>query len=306
MMKMLAAIPTSKGTFDIGEVPMPVPAKSETLVEVHVCGICRSDFVSLRQPIAAGMAGFPGHEIVGRRVDNGQPVAVLQFPGRGYASFVSVPNNYLVPLPQSATDILPEPLACAVNILTRGMDELAARILIIGTGYMGCLLISLLRYLYPEVKIDAMDARASARSQALGAGAANALPATVANGKEATDGCGYPLVIEAAGLQETIDLATDLCTHKGRIVIAGYHEGSRLVNMQKWNWKGFEIINAHEREPMLYLEALKTGLRMVAGKQVMVPAISHRFRLSDIHEAFEITSRCPEGFTKACIDFTLK
>lgn len=304
-MTMMAAILNSRGTFDIMKVPIPAPATGEVLVKVGICGVCRSDLITVRQPGVPALAGFPGHEITGMRTDNGQQVAVLQFPGQGYAEYLTVPEPYAHPLTDGTADLLPEPLACAVNIVSRGMPDEAVRVLIIGAGYMGCTLVALLRYLFPDILIDAMDNRQSAQCQAITAGANHAFAPAVATGKEATGGKGYDVVFEAAGRQETIDLATDLCAMRGRMVIAGYHQGNRSVNMQKWNWKGFEVINAHEREPSVYFEGLKTGLRMVKSGKLTIPAISHRFQLADINQAFEITKQCPEGFTKACIDFTM-
>lgn len=304
-MTMIAAILNSQGTFDIKEVPIPIPATGEVLVKVGICGVCRSDLITVKQSGIPLLAGFPGHEIAGMRTDTGQQVAVLQFPGQGYAEYLSVPETYILPLTEAVSDILPEPLACAVNIVSRGMTEDASRVLIIGAGYMGWTLISILRYLYPGLIIDVMDNRHSALCNAFAAGASHTFAPVMATAKEATGGIGYDVVFEAVGLQETLDLATDLCTMHGRIVIAGYHQGNRVVNMQKWNWKGFEIINAHEREPAVYLEGLKTGLRMVKSGRLTVPPISHRYKLADINLAFDETKRCPEGFTKACIDFTM-
>jgi hypothetical protein len=35
-------------------------------------------------------------------------------------------------------------------------------------------------------------------------------------------------------------------------------DGPRTVNMQSWNWKGIDVINAHERRP----EVIGAALRM--------------------------------------------
>ena len=42
---------------------------------------------------------------------------------------------------------------------------------------------------------------------------------------------------------------------RGKLVIAGYHQdGPRQVNMQLWNWRGLDVINAHERDPRALLD----------------------------------------------------
>ena len=55
-------------------------------------------------------------------------------------------------------------------------------------------------------------------------------------------------VIEAAGAQATLGLAPALTGTYGRLIIAGYHQdGPRQVNVQLWNWRAIDVINAHER-----------------------------------------------------------
>ena len=76
--------------------------------------------------------------------------------------------------------------------------------------------------------------------------------------KRLTDGRGCDRVIECVGKQWPLDLAGELVREGGRLVIAGYHQdGARQVNMQMWNWRGLDVINAHERETARYV----TGIR---------------------------------------------
>jgi hypothetical protein len=42
-------------------------------------------------------------------------------------------------------------------------------------------------------------------------------------------------------------------------IVAGYHQdGPRQVNMQLWNWRGLDVINAHERDPRSTSKACAT------------------------------------------------
>jgi len=114
----------------------------------------------------------------------------------------------------------------------------------------------------------------------------------------------FSVVIEAAGVQQSLDVATWLVSHGGRLVIAGYHaDGPRTVNMQTWNWKGIDVINAHERQARVSLEALRAGLEMMRERRLDLRAlITHRWRLDDIHEAFETLERRPDGFVKGIVE----
>ena len=52
----------------------------------------------------------------------------------------------------------------------------------------------------------------------------------------------------------------------GRLVVAGYHQdGPRQVNMQDWNWKGIDVVNAHERDPAVHRHGLREAVAAVAG-----------------------------------------
>jgi predicted dehydrogenase len=71
--------------------------------------------------------------------------------------------------------------------------------------------------------------------------------------KELTDGRFCEAVVEATGKQWPLDLSAEITAVRGRLIIAGYHQdGPRQVNMQLWNWRGLDVINAHERAPEVY------------------------------------------------------
>ena len=78
---------------------------------------------------------------------------------------------------------------------------------------------------------------------------------------ELTDDRGCDVAIEAVGAQWPLDLAAELTAVRGRLVIAGYHQdGPRQVSMQSWNWKGLDVINAHERDPQVYVAGMEEAV----------------------------------------------
>jgi threonine dehydrogenase-like Zn-dependent dehydrogenase len=110
-------------------------------------------------------------------------------------------------------------------------------------------------------------------------------------------------VLEAVGLQWPLDLAGELARERGRIVIAGYHQdGPRQVNMQSWNWKGLDVINAHERDSRIYIQGMREAAAAVAGGWLdPAPLYTHRFSLGDLPLAFKMMEERPEGFFKALV-----
>jgi len=116
------------------------------------------------------------------------------------------------------------------------------------------------------------------------------------------------LIIGAPGetdedVQETLDLAGELAKERGRLVIAGYHQdGVRQVNMQMWNWKGLDVINAHERDGEIYLRGMRASIdAVVAGALDPTPLYTHIYPLEDLSHALDLLGTRPEGFLKALV-----
>jgi threonine dehydrogenase-like Zn-dependent dehydrogenase len=110
-------------------------------------------------------------------------------------------------------------------------------------------------------------------------------------------------VIEAVGKQWPLDLSAELCKERGRLVIAGYHQdGPRQVNMQQWNWRGLDVINAHEREQAVYVQGIRDAIKAVESGQLdPEPLYTHRFGLDELGTALDMTRDRPDGFMKALI-----
>jgi threonine dehydrogenase-like Zn-dependent dehydrogenase len=111
------------------------------------------------------------------------------------------------------------------------------------------------------------------------------------------------VTVEAVGKQWPLDLAAELTAERGRLIIAGYHQdGPRQVNMQLWNWRGLDVINAHERDPRIYVEGVRAAVRAVtAGELRPTPLYTHRFPLEELGAALDLTRDRPDGFLKALV-----
>ena len=127
----------------------------------------------------------------------------------------------------------------------------------------------------------------------------------IARVRALTNKRGCSTVIEAAGVQSTLDLASELCAERGHLVIAGYHQdGLRQVNMQSWNWRGLDITNAHERDSKTYVQGMRDAVELVdAGKLDPTPLYSRPYELSDIGRAFAETSQADKSFMKAWVSY---
>jgi len=114
------------------------------------------------------------------------------------------------------------------------------------------------------------------------------------------------VVFEATGQQKPLELAAELTRVRGRLIIAGYHQdGPRSVDMQLWNWRGLDVINAHERDPRIYRGGMEEGVRLLSlpetGGLDLAPLITHTFPLAEINRAFAIAEERPAGFLKSLV-----
>jgi threonine dehydrogenase-like Zn-dependent dehydrogenase len=193
-----------------------------------------------------------------------------------------------------------------MNIFRRaaiGKDDTVA---IIGIGFLGALLTELATA--AGARVIAISRRAFALKFAQEKGAAHVLQlddhaAIIDEVKRLTSGNFCDVVIEAVGKQGSLDLAGELTRERGRLVVAGYHQdGPRQVNMQLWNWRGLDVINAHERDPAVYLDGMRAAAQAVeAGLLNPQPLYTHRFSLEQLAEALNMSAARPEGFMKALV-----
>jgi len=263
---------------------LPEAGPADALIRIEGCGICASSL-----PLWEGREWFeypfppgaPGHEpwgevesgpreIVGRRV------AFLS--DRAFAERAVVPSDQIVALP-AELDGLPFPgeaLACAVLVLRRADVSAGQTVAIVGLGFLG-----------------------RATAQLCRAAGANLVE--IRRGDE-PDG-EFERVIECAGTQEALDTAACLVATRGRLVIAGYHQdGPRTVDLRSWNWRGLDVVNAHERDPLAVIAAIEEAARLAAAGILDLAALAtHRFPLERLGEAFEAARTRHDGFVKAWV-----
>jgi threonine dehydrogenase-like Zn-dependent dehydrogenase len=315
---MRASVLTEPRRSELRDAARPEPGANEVRIRLEGSGVCSSSL-----PMWEGREWFqypqspgtPGHEgwgvvdAVGSDVTDlqvGQRVAALSY--RAFAEYDIAAADAVVPLPESLRDApFPgEPLGCAFNILERSAIEPGQDVAIVGVGFLGALLTRLAAN--AGARVIAISRRPFALEVARQFGAAETVPMDdhhriIERVKELTGGEACARVIECVGLQWPLDLAGELTRERGRLVIAGFHQdGPRQVNMFLWNWRGLDVINAHERDPAMYVRGIRTAVDAVAsGALDPSPLFTHRYPLDDVDRAFEATRDRPDGFLKALV-----
>jgi threonine dehydrogenase-like Zn-dependent dehydrogenase len=311
-----AAIIRNRGVSELVDVPAPEPAPGQLRIRLSGCGVCGSDL-----PVWSGRPWFdyprppgaPGHEGWGvvdalgagvREPALGTPVAALSYAA--YADYDIADARAVVPLPPQLSEApFPgEALGCAVNVVRRSGIAAGARVAVVGIGFMGALVTQLAAR--AGARVIAVSRRPFALDVAREMGAAETIllgDAVHERVAQLTHGELCDVVVEAAGVQATLDAASPLVRVRGRLVIAGFHQdGMRSVDMQSWNWRGIDVINAHERDPTMYLEGMRLAAEAVAnGRLDPAPLYTHAFPLERLGEALDMTRDRPDGFVKALV-----
>ncbi len=315
---MRSAVIAGPKTARLERVPIPDPGGGEIRVRLEGCGVCGSNlpFWEGRSWFSyPGEPGAPGHEgwgvvdAVGEGVTGlapGDRVATLST--RAFAEYDLVSADSAVALPPrlAGRPFPGEPLACAMNAFRRAEVRRGQAVVVVGVGFLGALLIGLAASAGARVIAISRRPYALAMAEALGADVTIALGdhgPIVNRIHQLTDGEGADRVLEVVGLQESLDLAGKLTRVRGRLVIAGYHQdGPRTVDMQLWNWRGLDVVNAHERDPAVYVQGMREAVAAIAeGRLDPFSLFTHRFPLDDLGAAMEAMRTRPEGFMKALV-----
>lgn len=315
---MRAAVVSAPGVVEIVEIAKPVPGPGEVRVQLEGCGVCASNLGPwagpewMKFPTAPGDLGHEGWGIVDAVGENvpenflGKRVAMLSH--NAFAEYDLCDAAAIIELPASlnGTPVPAEPFGCAMNIFKRSDIRARQTVAIIGVGFLGAILTHLASS--AGARVIAISRRESSLALARRMGAAETIVMDdhwriLDEVRGLTDGKFCDRVIEAVGKQWPLDLAGELTSERGRLVIAGFHQdGPRQVSMQLWNWRGIDVVNAHERDQAVYLEGMRDALRMLEGEDFdIADVVTHEYPLERLAEALDATRDKPDGFVKAWV-----
>lgn len=281
---MRAAVYEGEGRLVILDVPDPVPAPDEVVIEVEACGVCGSDVQIINVP--PGHPSTPpviiGHEFVGRvhalgsavrDVALGTRVVVDPDPKCGFcescragrpancvnivalgvhrdgalARYVATPANTIYPISDAVPPelaALVEPLACVVNGTNRAAIRPGESAVVFGAGAIGCLFIAVLKASGAS-RVIAIEPSAERAPVARAVGADEVMtPDAWSERRAELLPGGADVVVDAVG--SILPQAIEAAAMGGRIVIFGMNSNARPpVHQIEITEKGLAILGSY-------------------------------------------------------------
>lgn len=221
------------------DAPRPSPAPDEVLIKVRAAGLNRADVLQREghYPPPAGAPAWPGLEVAGQIEAVGESVTQWHvgehvcalLPGGGYAEFVAVDQDLVLPVPEGLSWAEAGGLveaACTVWSNLQAADARAGERLLVhgGSGGVGHLAIQIGVALGLDVWATAGGPERTARCTALGARGIDYRSDDFVAALRAEGGADVILdVVGGAYLGRNLDaLATG-----GRLVVIGMQRGAR-------------------------------------------------------------------------------
>jgi L-iditol 2-dehydrogenase len=303
------------GRIELAEIDTPLPAPGEVLVRILAAGICGTDRHLFKGEFPCAPPVTLGHEFAGEVIAIGEGgalplgtcitcdpniacgtcdqclrgrvnlctrnVAIGIHRDGGFADYAVIPVSRAIPVP----DLDPlhaafaEPLACTLHGIDLGAPSPGENVLVLGGGVIGLLAVQLARNSGAEVTL--VTRHAAKRELALSLGATH----TAATEAEACalNPAGADLVLECAGVAETVGMAPRLTRSGGRVVILGVMPQGETVRIEPFDLLFREIQLLHSFiNPFTQARAAAI---LAAGTVAVAPLISRVIPLSEAPEA---------------------
>ena len=321
MMKTEAILLTDDRKVELREIDIPEIADDEILVECEANGVC---MLEVSQFTGAERFGYPfplGHEGIGRVIQIGKNVKRVREGDTVHCNSWSrrqIIRESAVKLfetrPEDVATALVEPVSCIVSALFSYNIMPGDRVIVLGAGYMGLLNIIGLAH-SPISELVVTDLRDSNLKVAQSLGATRIINGATDQGRseiEALSRVGplgpegsFDLVVECAGTQETVDLATRLTRRGGRLAIFSWHHKARNVDLRAWHIGGFTVINASPQNSTdRSVNTFQRAIQLIeCGMFDQSQLITHRHSYREAQEALELAAEKPDGYIKGVLLF---
>ncbi|HVO38332.1 MAG TPA: zinc-dependent alcohol dehydrogenase family protein [Spirochaetia bacterium] len=327
---MKAAIVQTPGTVVVKDVPVPTVGPGDVLIEVKASGICGTDIHIFRGEYLGSYPVTPGHEFSGivskvgaavTRFKPGDHVAVepniacdncpaclsnrqnfcvnwngvgVTLPG-GMAQYAMAPERavFNIGTLPFASGAFVEPLSCVLHGVQRTGFTLADRVLVIGAGPIGILLLTSI-LLEGASSVVSVDKNAARRKLAESSGAGE-----TAASLEGLPADSFDVVVDATGVPALMEKTLSLVRPGGRVLLFGVPPSASRISLEAFMIfrKGLTILSSYTsvRNSLQAVRLLETGRIDVS------PLVSHQLPLADFARGISLIEEGKEGVLKVLI-----
>ena len=311
-----------RGPYDIDLIERElVCGDDEVIVKNHLIGICGSDKSFYRGIMPEKTSEFRqdptfpfalGHESGGTVVEVGAKVSthnvgdkVICFGwNNNYADYFVAKAWELQPAPEGLEmDLvsLGEPIACGMFSGLNSGVQLGDCVVIMGAGFAGQLIAQCAKKKGASTVIvaDILEGKLKLAKQ-LGADITVNLKKENLNEivTSMTNNEGADVVVEAAGSEESFNLASEVIRHNGKFVFYSWVTQPVTLNISRWHDDGLEFINTclvHHTWHHRYVWTPGTLRPIVQGQVDAKSLITHEFKLDEIAKAFDFADKDDEA-----------
>ncbi len=313
-MKTRQAVLVRPGHFEVREADVE-PGPGEVLVRMEATGLCMSELFSWRGPADQGeiVLGHEGYGTVVKagpgttgRLEGGDRVTGL--PGRCFAEYFVAPEAETMKVRHDLDQkiMLGEPLYCIHNVVRAAHPEIGDSVAMVGCGPMGQWVIQGLasRTLQALVAVDIDDSKLAMAKKF---GATHTINPKNGNAieqmKEITHGRLCDVVVEGTGGEAGVKVAIDLLRYKRpRLVIMSGYKKPVTLDMHLLGTKAVELLGAHPGICKDKLDGIRRTETLINNGVFKVdPLVTHRFKLTELNEAFTALESHPAGYLKGVV-----
>jgi len=312
-----AALLAAPYQIQVADIPIPVPAAGEVVVDIEYAGICGSDLALYKGNRRVSYPIVLGHEAIGRVVElgagvptdlMGQRVVVEPNMGCGgcvqcqtgranlcldrviygvtvpgcFAERVVIAASYVWPLPDEINwrnALLIEPLAVGLHALRLGNVLPGQTVAVVGCGNEGLLITHVASQL--GANVIAVDKNPERLALAEKWGADVRLTSDEAAQRQRC----ADVVIEAAGVAEAVGLACQMVGQAGRVILIGLSTEPAQIIPEQVVRKGIHLMGS-----MIYdhlLDFPRAVSLVVSGKISLGSMVDGVWNLSEVEEAMQ-------------------
>jgi L-iditol 2-dehydrogenase len=267
---------------------------AEPAVSCHECDQCRQDRENTCDKLR--FLGTPGQ-------GDGCLCEYIVMPQES-----CFPTNGAIRLEQAA---LCEPFAIGVYSVKQSQISKNAKVAILGAGPIGlsCMAAAQAEGVGAIYMTDKLDYRVQIAKKAGAVWAGNPERNVIPSEAEGEDiikailqrePLGMDIVYECAGQQETLDEAVELLKPGGRLMLIGIPRSEHVwFSIDKLRRKELSIINVRRQN-----KCTQKAIDLIAEGSVDIDfMITHRFKLEQTKEAFDMVAGYRDGVVKALIEF---